>query len=175
MLSGPAMRDTKKKGGRALTPKQQRFAKVYAATGNASEAYRQTYSPKNSAADTIHRNAYELSQKPHVKAAIEAEKAIINAKLDAEIVIDRNKIASMLIDASKLAHEGQQAGAAVQAAVALGKLFGHYVERSENLNRNEQELSDAQLEAIAKRVEEDQLNQAVSSASVGDAKGKSVN
>ena len=43
-----------------LTPKQEKFAQVYVETGNASEAYRQSYNAERMKPETIWVKASEL-------------------------------------------------------------------------------------------------------------------
>jgi len=43
-----------------LTPKQEKFCNLYLETGNASEAYRSSYSASRMKPETIHRRAKEL-------------------------------------------------------------------------------------------------------------------
>jgi phage terminase small subunit len=43
-----------------LTPKQEKFCQKYIETGNASEAYRQSYNAGNMKMETVNRNAKKL-------------------------------------------------------------------------------------------------------------------
>jgi len=71
-----------------LTPKQEKFAREYFRTGNASEAYRIAYDCQNMKPETINRNAIELTQNSMITARIDelrtrAEKRVIWKKEDA--------------------------------------------------------------------------------------------
>lgn len=54
-----------------LTPKQTKFINVYLETGNASEAYRRTYSCERMKDATINRKAVELLRNGKITARIE--------------------------------------------------------------------------------------------------------
>ena len=54
----------------ALTAKQELFCLAYIETGNASEAYRRSYSCKNSQANSIHVSACQLLANPNVKIRV---------------------------------------------------------------------------------------------------------
>ena len=58
-----------------LTIKQERFARKYVATGNASEAYRLVYNSENMKPATINRKAKELLDNGKIAALIEKVKA----------------------------------------------------------------------------------------------------
>jgi phage terminase small subunit len=53
-----------------LTPKQEKFCLVYLKTGNAAEAYRQSYNTKNMKPATIQRKATELTQNGTITARL---------------------------------------------------------------------------------------------------------
>ena len=62
-----------------LTPKQEKFCKVYRETGNASEAYRQSYDISNMNANSIGRKAFELMENVKITARL-AELGAATAK-----------------------------------------------------------------------------------------------
>ncbi|MGK2898831.1 MAG: terminase small subunit [Burkholderiaceae bacterium] len=66
-----------------LTAKREAFAQAYVVTGNASEAYRQTYSAARMKDTTIARNAYELVHHSNVSARIAALQAEALARAQA--------------------------------------------------------------------------------------------
>ena len=54
-----------------LTPKQEKFCLVYMETGNASEAYRQSYNVENMKSETINRNAFAQLENSKIATRIE--------------------------------------------------------------------------------------------------------
>lgn len=54
----------------SLTPKQELFAQKYLETGNASEAYRQSYDAGNMKPETVNRTAKELLDNPKIAARL---------------------------------------------------------------------------------------------------------
>ena len=58
-----------------MTPKQEQFARLYVETGNASEAYRQTYNADNMKPETVTNEAYKLLQDPDISAMVDNLKA----------------------------------------------------------------------------------------------------
>lgn len=108
-----------------LTLKQEKFARKYVATGNASEAYRHAYKTASMAAPTITREACVLLQNPNVATMVDELKAQHSDFQD----ITFEEIGGYLRRAVDGATAAGQHGAASQAAVALGKLAGLYVEK----------------------------------------------
>ena len=53
-----------------LTVKQERFATLYIETGNASEAYRQSYDAAGMTLASVHREAHALLENPKVAARL---------------------------------------------------------------------------------------------------------
>lgn len=71
-----------------LTEKQERFAQVYAVTGNASEAYRTAYNVKPDTKDvSIYRAAHQMTS--HAKIAARIEQLRHAALARHEVTIDR--------------------------------------------------------------------------------------
>lgn len=54
----------------SLTIKQENFCLAYIQTGNASEAYRASYSTKNMKPETVNNKGYQLLQKGEIKARV---------------------------------------------------------------------------------------------------------
>ena len=78
--------DTMKKPGlRKLTGKQELFALLVVEQKNKSEAYRNAYSTKNMAPETVWQNACREGKKPHVAARIEALQREYKLKHDVTI------------------------------------------------------------------------------------------
>lgn len=133
-----------------LTAKQEAFAQAYVETGNASEAYRQSYSTKNMKPETVNRAAFEATQHPKVSARV-AELQQFHAKRH-EITVD--SLSEKLEAAYALAQENGQTAAMVAAVKEMGVLHGVRVERSENKNKNSnsyEALPDDQAELEAHR------------------------
>jgi hypothetical protein len=80
-----------------LTQKQERFCIEYLATGNASEAYRRSYSPgEDTLPSTIHRSAHDMLRHEGVKARL----AELRAEVAEAAVIDQ---AQLLVELRRLA------------------------------------------------------------------------
>lgn len=58
-----------------LTPKQEAFCQKYIETGNASEAYRQSYDAGNMKPESVSRKAFELLENGKITAHLETLKA----------------------------------------------------------------------------------------------------
>ena len=108
-----------------LTIKQEKFARKFVATGNASEAYRHAYKTGNMTAPVIHKEACLLLQNPKVSVMVDELKSQHSDFQD----ITFEEIGGYLRRAVDGATAAGQHGAASQAAVALGKLAGVYVEK----------------------------------------------
>jgi len=65
-----------------LTPKQEKFCNLYVELGNASEAYRQSYSCKRMKTETVHRKAVELMANGKITARVRELQAELKAKSD---------------------------------------------------------------------------------------------
>ena len=57
---------------KALTPKQEAFARAYVETGNASEAYRRAYDADNMKPEVVKVKACELLKNGNVAVTVEA-------------------------------------------------------------------------------------------------------
>lgn len=60
-----------------LTPKQEKFCLTYLKTGNASEAYRQSYSAGKMKPETVNRAAFALLENSKIAARVEELKEAI--------------------------------------------------------------------------------------------------
>ena len=110
-----------------LTPKQERFCQVYIETGNASEAYRQSYNAEKMRPDTVNNKAYGLLQKGDIRARLDELRA--EHKKRHEITVDT--LVAELAEARKLAFETDKAAAAVSATMGKAKLLGLVVDKQE--------------------------------------------
>lgn len=105
-----------------LTPKQEKFCKVYRETGNASEAYRQSYDAENMNPNTINRRAFDVLENGKIKARL-SELGAATAKRHAITVDD---LLAELEEARQaaLGCESPQSAAAVGATMGKAKLLG---------------------------------------------------
>lgn len=103
-----------------LTPKQEKFCQLYVETGNASDAYRESYDSSNMKPESVNRKAKELLDNVKITARI--------GQLRERIVKKHNVTVDSLIEeleeARKLAFETAQVSAAVSATMGKAKLCG---------------------------------------------------
>jgi len=115
-----------------LTQKQESFCLSYIETGNASEAYRQSYNISGMNESSVNRKAKELMDNGKIRARIEQlRKPAIEA---AQITLTEH-----LNDLKRLRDKAEQEGkysAAVSAEMARGKASGLYTENV-NVSGNE--------------------------------------
>ena len=110
-----------------LTPKQEKFCQVYVETGNASEAYRQSYNVSPSAKEqTIWRSAHEVLENPKVAARLEELRAESQKRHDVTV----DSLIKELEEARRVGKDRGQAAAMVQATMSKAKLLG--IEGSED-------------------------------------------
>lgn len=113
-----------------MTPKQEKFCLVYIETGNASEAYRQSYNTAKMKPETVNRTAKQLLDNRKIAARLD-ELREEHAKRH-EITVDT--LVAELEEARKLAFETDKAAAAVQATMGKAKLLGLVVDKVRNEN-----------------------------------------
>lgn len=106
-----------------LTPKQEKFCKLYIELGNASEAYRQSYSCSKMKVEAIHVNASQLLENTKIALRIK--------ELQAEHRQRHNIVVDDLLDeleearqAALKAMPSPQCSAAVGATMGKAKLLG---------------------------------------------------
>jgi phage terminase small subunit len=106
----------------SLTPKQEKFCCVYIETGNASEAYRQSYSAGKMKTESINVNACKLLANTNVAQRV-AELQAAAAKRH-ELTVD--DLIKELEEAriAALTCENPQSSAAVGATMGKAKLLG---------------------------------------------------
>lgn len=103
-----------------LTPKQEKFAQVWHATGNKSEAYRQAYNCENMSAEVIKVKAAEVAVNGNVAVTFaELQKA---AQRRNNVTVDT--VSQMYLKAWKMAEEIKNPSAMVSAASGMAKLHG---------------------------------------------------
>tara|TARA_R100000808_G_scaffold1581_1_gene7056 strand:+ start:519 stop:1004 length:486 start_codon:yes stop_codon:yes gene_type:complete len=134
-----------------LTIKQERFARKYVSLGCAAEAYRQVYKTEGWSDNAIRVEAHRTLQKPNVSLMVEKVKA---EQSDFQ-AITFEEIGGYLRRAVEGAAAAGQHGAASQAAVALGKLAGLYVEKQKLSVDDTREHLDAVRDLAEVEPEED--------------------
>ena len=119
--------------GLRMTPKQEAFARAYIETGNATEAYRQSYNAEKMSQRALEVEASRLLANPDV--ALRVSQIQAKHQKRHEITVDR--LTDMAFEAYKEAQRvaptsGQmQTAAMIKATEFLAKLHGHLVDRSE--------------------------------------------
>ena len=117
-----------------LTQKQENFCLAYIETGNASEAYRRSYSCGKMKTETINRKAFDLFQNGNVTARIdELRKEAVKRN---EITVD--DLIAELEEARQaaLCADDPKAAAAVAATMGKAKLLGLGAEKLELTGKN---------------------------------------
>jgi len=103
-----------------LTPKQEKFAQVWHATGNKSEAYRQAYNAENMSDEAIRVEANKVSGNPNVSLTFaELQKS---AQKRNNVTVDT--VSQMYLKAWKMAEDIKNPSAMVSAASGMAKLHG---------------------------------------------------
>lgn len=136
-----------------MTPKQEAFSRFYVETGNATEAYRQSYNAKKMSQHAIEVEASLLLQHPEVSLRVNQLKAKHQKRH--EITVD--KLTEMAMKAYREAQRiaptsGQmQTSAMVKATEFIGKLHGLLVEKSEVKHvSGVEDLNDDELANLAR-------------------------
>ena len=111
-----------------LTAKQEAFCLSYIESGNASDAYRKSYSAKAMNPNSVHQRAKELMRNSKITARIAELRAPAVAK--AQITFESHL--ARLEAISQRAQELEQMSAACAAEVARGKAAGLYVDKVEH-------------------------------------------
>lgn len=115
-----------------MTPKQEKFCHLYVELGNASEAYRQSYSAAKMQAATINVKASQLLAQDKISVRV-AELKASHAERH-EMTVD--DIATMLKEDRDFARKCETPAAAVSATMGLAKLYGHLREKVELTGKN---------------------------------------
>ncbi len=104
------------------TPKQEKFCHAYIETGNAAEAYRQSYNTESMKPQTIHREAKALLDTHTISTRLEQ----IRGTHMERHVITVDKLLEELEEARRAALEAEspQSSAAVSATMGKAKLLG---------------------------------------------------
>ena len=105
---------------RLLTPKQENFCQQFISTGNASEAYRQSYDCSKMKNTTVNRAAHDLVENSNITARIGELQEEGRKRHDVTVDL----LTEQLQDAYGLAMQTGHAAVAVGATWALAKLHG---------------------------------------------------
>lgn len=103
-----------------LTPKQEKFCQVYLETGNATEAYRQSYDAENMKDTTINRKAKGLIDQGNIRARLEELREPIRKRHECTI----DTLLAELEEARQLGLATSQVGATVSASMGKAKIMG---------------------------------------------------
>ena len=103
-----------------ITPKQEKFAQVWHATGNKSEAYRQSYNCENMSEATINNKAYALSLEGKITARFAEHQKAAQKRNDTTV----DTLDAMYKEAWKIGREIKNPSAMVSAVSGLAKLHG---------------------------------------------------
>ena len=103
-----------------LTPKQEKFCIVYLETGNASEAYRQSYDAENMSQNALNREASVMLDNPKIAQRLEQLRAPIIKK--AQLTVE--DLLKELEEARQLAIQTEAPAPAVSATMGKAKLLG---------------------------------------------------
>lgn len=110
-----------------LTPKQESFCLKYIETGNASEAYRQSYEAGGMKSETINRNAKALLDNNKISTRIKHLQAEHRQRHDVTV----DSLTAELEAARLLAMKEGNPSAAVSACMGKAKLHGLLTDRQE--------------------------------------------
>lgn len=129
-----------------ITPKQEAFCLAYIETGNASEAYRRSYSAENMKDATVQRKAFELLKDGKITAAIQGLREKATAKAVKRLEISKEWVLEQLVENVKMAKQAepvcdndgnpigeykQNLAAGNKALELIGKELGMFVDRKE--------------------------------------------
>ncbi len=103
-----------------LTPKQEKFCLKYIETGNASEAYRQSYDAEKMKPETVNRSAKELLDNHKIAARL----AVLRQISQERHAVTVESITKELDESRQLATADKQHSAAITASMGKAKLHG---------------------------------------------------
>lgn len=113
---------------KSLTVKQEAFCQAYMETSNATEAYRRAYNYEKMKPASVNRKAFEVMENVNIAARLVelAERAMIRH----DITVDN--LTTELIADRKMARGLEQASPAITATMAIAKLHGLDINKSEH-------------------------------------------
>ena len=103
-----------------LTVKQERFANLYIELGNASEAYRQSYSTKRMSEKQVWEEASNLLNNPKVTQRVDELRSELAKRHD----ITKDKLIEELEEARQIAKETAKAASMVSATMGKARILG---------------------------------------------------
>jgi hypothetical protein len=103
-----------------LTAKQEKFAQVWHATGNKTEAYRQAYDCREMAESTINRKAVEVAENGNVAARYEELQKASQKRNNTTV----DTLDAMFKEAWRIGKQNGNPSAMVSATSGLAKLHG---------------------------------------------------
>ena len=119
-----------------LTPKQEKFCQKYIELGNASEAYRQSYSCGGMSDNAIAVEASRLQGNPKVSLRIEDIQK--SHQIRHEITVDG--LTDELEEARQVSMGEGQGGGMVSATMGKAKLHGLLIDKNELTGKNGQPI-----------------------------------
>ena len=129
-----------------MTPKQEAFCLAYLETGNASEAYRRSYSTQAMAATSVNREAASLLRNPKITARLGELRSGAEVKAILTLEAHMNEL-RVLRD---LAKQNGQYSAAIKAEELRGKLCKFYVDQREPPSKEADPIQSEGRRLIAK-------------------------
>jgi phage terminase small subunit len=111
-----------------LTPKQEMFCLKYIETGNASEAYRQSYDAEDMKPETVNRKAKELIDNGKIAARVKKLQSLHQRRH--EVTVD--SLTTEYEEARLLALSDKQYSPAISAITGKAKLHGLLIEKNEH-------------------------------------------
>ena len=111
-----------------LTPKQELFCLKYLETGNATSAYKQSYSAEKMKSESVNVEASKLLSNPKIAQRIEELRQPVIRSLQSAL----SEHLSRLDILSRKAEDAGQLSIAVSAEIARGKAMGLYAKSEES-------------------------------------------
>jgi phage terminase small subunit len=127
-----------------LTPKQAAFARAYVETGNASEAYRQSYEVTNPAAEWIAVNACQLLSDTNVRLRVQE----LQAAATERTLVTVESITRELEEVREAAFAAADFSPSVTAIMGKARVNGLITDKKELSTKDNKPISIIQLVAL---------------------------
>lgn len=138
-----------RKDENGLTPRRLKFCQEYVKCGNASEAYRRSFSTKNMASTTVTNNAHILMRDTDVSAMVRKLTVKTAAKAEKDLDITVETTIRDLTDAMAFSKECGNPSALVNAIMGRGKVLGHVIDRKDiSISKTIEGMTDDELDAL---------------------------
>ena len=148
-----------------LTPKQEKFCQKYIELGNASEAYRQSYSCEGMSDNAIHVEASKLLKNPKIAQRV-AELQKHHMKRH-EVTVD--SLTVELEEARAIAVKGSQPSAMVSASLGKAKLHGLLKDDKTITIKRVHDMNEGELlEFLGSEPTDEELREALGDEKVGE-------